>query len=79
MFPFVGGYSSTFRNLVSCSFLTFCLCSLICVSCGDHICGILALRLPAYTNVVTADGAILPFIIFSLLTLAYGFYGLSFW
>jgi hypothetical protein len=42
----------------------FCLCSLICFSFGDDICGISALYLPNYTNVGIANGATLPLIIF---------------
>jgi hypothetical protein len=51
-------------NLVSCSLLTFCLCSLICFSCEDDIYGTSTLCLSTYTNVGIGDGAILPLIIF---------------
>jgi hypothetical protein len=44
MSPSISGcYSSTFRILVSCFFLTFCLCSFNCLSCGNDTCGIFAL------------------------------------
>ncbi len=64
MSPSVSGCSSTSRNLVSCSLLIFCLCSLIYFSCGNDICGISAFCLP----IGIANGAILPFIIFLAIT-----------
>jgi hypothetical protein len=68
MSPFVEGCYSTSGNLISCSLLTFCFCSLICFFCGDDIYGISTLLLLAYTNVGTIDGATLLFIIFWALT-----------
>ncbi len=38
--------SSTSKNLISCSLLTFCLYSLICLFYGDDICGTSTLCLP---------------------------------
>jgi len=73
MSPSVNGCSSTYGNLVSCSLLTFCLCSLICLWYGDDICGILAFYLPACTNVGTIDGATLPFINFWTLAFTFSY------
>jgi hypothetical protein len=52
----VGCCSSTFRMLVSCSFLTLCLCSLNYFSCGDDIGGTFALYI---TNFMGHDLAII--------------------
>jgi hypothetical protein len=62
---------SPFGNIMSCSLLTFCLCSFSCLSYGDVICGTSIVCLTAYTiisttctNVGIANGATLPFIVF---------------
>ncbi len=57
-------YSSPFRNLVSCSLLTFYLCSLSRLSRGNVIYGTSTYCLVACTIVGTIDGATLPLITF---------------
>jgi len=66
--------SSPSRNLVSCSFLTSCPCSLSCPSYKNVICGTFAIYLVtctifgiACTTIGTANGSILPFITFCAL------------
>ncbi len=68
------GCSSTSGDLVSCSLFTFCLCSFICLSCGNDIYGILTLCLLACTNVGTTDGATLPLIIFWALASMFSYF-----
>jgi hypothetical protein len=63
MSPSISGCSSALINLVSCSLLTFCLYSLICLSCGNDICGTSTLCLSTHTNVGIGDGACEPWII----------------
>ncbi len=71
MSPSMCKSSSPFKNLVSCSFLTFYLYSFSRLSCGDVICGTSVICLATYTiggitctNVDNVNGATLPFIIF---------------
>jgi len=71
MSPSIGRCSSTSKDMVSRSLLTFCLWSLICLSYGDDIYGISTLCLPTCINVGIINGATLLFIIFW--TLAYVF------
>ncbi len=62
--PFVDTPQPLEALYISCSLLTFYLCSFICLSCGYDICGTSTFCLHACTNVGTADGAIFPLIIF---------------
>ncbi len=71
MSPSMCKCSSPFKNLVSCSFLTFYLYSFSCLSYGDVIRGTSVICLATYTtggitctNVDNVNGATLPFIIF---------------
>ncbi len=64
MSPSIYGCSSTFGDLISLSFLIFCLCFLICLSYGVDICDASTFYLPTCTNVGIANGATFLLIIF---------------